>query len=269
MKTAEDLFGRDRALIGMVHLAALPGTPASSDPVAAIVERAVAEARLLAEAGFDALMLENMHDTPYLLRAVGPEIVAAMTAAAVAVHDAVDLPLGIQVLAGANRAAVAIAHAAGCGFVRAEGFVFAAVADEGLIAEADAGALLRYRRALGAEDVAILADVKKKHASHALTADVDLVETVRAAEFFRVDGVVVTGAATGRATDPEDLGRCREATRLPVVCGSGTRPDNVAAVFRHANAAIVGSAFKREGRWSEPPDPDRARALVAAAAAAR
>ena len=265
MKSAQELFGRDRALIGMVHLAPLPGTPRSADPVGAVVERAVSEATLLADAGFDALMLENMHDTPYLLREVGPEIVAAMTAAAAAVRAAIDLPLGIQVLAGANREAVAIAHATACQFVRAEGFVFASVADEGLMETADAGPLLRYRRAIGAGDVAVLADIKKKHSAHALTADVDIGETARAAEFFGVDGVIVTGAATGRATDVDELVQCRDATALPLIAGSGTTPDNVAAVFKHANAAIVGSWYKHDGRWSEAPDPERVRALVRAA----
>ncbi|MEM7311267.1 MAG: BtpA/SgcQ family protein [Planctomycetota bacterium] len=269
MKSPQELFGRERALVGMVHLGALPGTPRSADPVSALVERAVGEARLLADAGFDAVLLENMHDVPYLRRDVGPEIVAAMTAAATAVRAAIELPLGIQVLAGANREAVAIAHAAGCSFVRAEGFVFAAVADEGLLESADAGPLLRYRRAIGAEDVAILADVKKKHSSHALTADVGTAATAGAAEFFGADGVVVTGAATGAETDARELAECRAATSLPLVVGSGTTPDNVAELFRHADAAIVGSWFKRGGRWSEPPDPVRARRLVEAARASR
>jgi hypothetical protein len=268
MRSAQTLFGRDRALIGMVHLGALPGTPRSADPVGALVERAISEARLLADAGFDAVMLENMHDTPYLLRDVGPEIVAAMTAAAVGVRAAIDLPLGIQVLAGANHEAVAIAHASGCSFVRAEGFVFASVADEGVMATADAGPLLRYRRSIGAGEVAVLADIKKKHGSHALTADVDIAETARAAEFFDVDGVIVTGSTTGAPTDPDELARCRAATALPVVCGSGTTPDNIASVFAHADAAIVGSWFKQGGHWAEAPDPERARALVTARTAA-
>jgi membrane complex biogenesis BtpA family protein len=265
MRTARELFGRDRALVGMVHLAALPGTPRSTDPVGTIVERAVGEARLLADAGFDAVMLENMHDAPYLRRDVGPEIVAAMTAAAAAVRAAVDVPLGIQVLAGANREAIAIAHATGCQFIRAEGFVFASVADEGLMDEADAGPLLRYRRSIDAQTVAVLADVKKKHSSHALTADVDLEETVRAAEFCGVEGVIVTGTATGAPVDPAELERCRATTGLPLLCGSGTTPENVAAILAHADATIVGSWFKAGGRWSEAPDPERVRALVAAA----
>src|SRR6185295_17642379 len=111
-----------------------------------------------------------------------------------------SLPLGVQVLAGANKEALAVAHAAGCQFIRAEGFVFAHVADEGLMPEADAGSLLRYRRAIGAEHIAVLADIKKKHSSHAITADVDLAETAKAAEFFGAEGVVVTGTATGEPT---------------------------------------------------------------------
>ena len=264
VKTAKEIFGRERALVGMVHLPALPGTPRSTATVDEIVGRAVAEARLLQEAGFDAVALENMHDVPYLRHDVGPEIVAAMTAAAAAVRAAIGLPLGLQVLAGANHEAVAIAHATGCAFVRAEGLLFAAVADEGWM-DAEAGPLLRYRRSIGAANVAVLTDIKKKHSSHAVTADLPIEEVARAAEFFGLDGVVVTGEATGRATDLAELERCRGATRIPLVCGSGTTPENVAAVLIHADAAIVGSWIKREGTWANEPDPDRARALVAAA----
>lgn len=267
--TGAELFGRDRALVGMIHVAALPGTPRASLPVRAIAERAAAEARVLADAGFDALILENMHDVPYLRREVGPEIVAAMTAAGEAVRAAVDLPLGFQVLAGANRAAVAVAHAVGGRFVRVEGFVFASVADEGVLDEADAGPLLRYRRAIGAEAVRVVADVKKKHSAHAITADVDLPETARAAEFFGADGVVVTGTATGAPTDADDVAAVRAAIRAPVAVGSGVTPETAAMLLAHADALIVGSFFKEGGHWAAPPDAGRARELARAVEAAR
>jgi predicted TIM-barrel enzyme len=67
------------------------------------------------------LMLENMHDTPYLRGAVGPEIVAAMAILARSVKDASKLPCGVQILAGANREAMAVAHSAGLDFIRVEG----------------------------------------------------------------------------------------------------------------------------------------------------
>ena len=47
-------------------------------------------------------------------------------------------------------------------FIRAEGFVFSHVADEGLM-NACAGDLMRYRRSIGADNIMVFADVKKKH----------------------------------------------------------------------------------------------------------
>ncbi|MHC5114734.1 MAG: BtpA/SgcQ family protein [Planctomycetota bacterium] len=264
MTTAADIFSRDGALIGMVHVAALPGTPRHELSMDEITGRAVDDARKLVDAGFDALMIENMHDAPYLRKQVGPEIVAAMTAVGVAVQDVASVPLGIQVLAGGNREALAIAKAVGAGYIRAEGFVFASVADEGVLDEADAGPLLRYRRAIGADDIFILADIKKKHSSHALTADVDIASTAEAAAFFGADGVVVTGEVTGRAVETDDLGAVRGAVKIPVVVGSGVTPDNAEAMLAGADALIIGSWCKDNGVWSNEVDLRRAREIVAA-----
>ncbi len=255
-----EIFGVPRALIGMIHVQALPGTARGGRPVAEIAEQAAAEAHEYRDAGFHGLAIENMHDRPYLKGAVGPEIVAAMTAVGREVRRAVELPLGVQVLAGANREALAVALACGAAFVRVEGFVFAHVADEGLI-ESGAGELLRYRRAIGAGDVKVFADVKKKHSAHAVTADVDLVETARAAEFFLADGVIVTGAATGRAAEPGEVEAVRDAVGVPTLVGSGIDADNLHR-FAAAEALIVGSSVKRDGLWSNPLDPERTAALA-------
>jgi len=60
------LFEVPRALVGVVHTQALPGTPAAGCTVERIVETAVAEARVYASAGFHGLLIENTHDRPYL-----------------------------------------------------------------------------------------------------------------------------------------------------------------------------------------------------------
>ena len=244
----------------MIHVGALPGTPRSERTVAQLAAHAVEEARLLVECGVDAIILENMHDVPYLNREVGPEIVSAMTAIAVAVRAATKLPLGVQVLAGANCEALAVAHAAECQFIRAEGFVFAHVADEGLMPEADAGRLLRYRKAIGAANIAVLADIKKKHSAHAITSDIDLCETAHAAEFFGADGVIVTGTATGRAASPADVDAVCKAVKIPVLVGSGVTPDN-AREFSSAHGLIVGSYLKRDGHWANALDKHRVVAM--------
>lgn len=261
MSAISEIFHARRALIGMIHLLPLPGTPRAHLPIDAIVENAVHEARLYRDAGFTGLLIENMHDRPYEKGRVGPEIVAAMTAAGRAVRAAVDLPLGVQVLAGANREALAVALGCGAAFVRVEGFVFAHVADEGII-ESSAAELLRYRRQIGAEHIRVFADIKKKHSAHALTADVSLTETARAAEFFLADGVIISGAATGEETDPAEVEAVRRAVRLPVLVGSGVSVSNLAA-YAAADALIVGSSLKQDGVWSNPLAPERAAALVA------
>jgi len=257
------------SLIGMVHVGALPGTPHNCDPVSTIARQAAEEASILEEAGLDAVMIENMHDRPYMLREVGPEIVAAMAAVADAVRRAVSVPLGVQIVAGANRAALAVACACGASFIRAEGFVFAHVADEGLMAEADAAELLRYRRHIGAQHVAVLADIKKKHSSHAVTADVDVAETARAAEFFGADGVIVTGPTTAQPAAVEELRAARQAARVPVIVGSGVTAENLAVYWSNADALVVGSSIKHGGVWSNPVDPARVKALMTSVEALR
>jgi membrane complex biogenesis BtpA family protein len=128
--------------------------------------------------------------------------------------------------------------------------------------KAEAGELLRYRRAIGAQDVRVLADIKKKHASHVLTADVDIAETAEAAAFFGADGVIVTGTATGQPVDIGELEFVRSATRLPVLVGSGVTPESVPELLEYADGVIVGSWYKRGGVWSNGPDGARARKLA-------
>jgi uncharacterized protein len=250
-------------LIGVIHAQALPGTPGNRLAVSAIAKMATAEAETYAQAGFHGLILENTHDRPYVKgAAVGPEIVTALSVIGAEIRRATPLPLGIQVLAGANRAAVAAAHACGAAFVRVEGFVFAHVADEGLI-ESSAGDVLRCRRAIGADSVLVFGDIKKKHSAHAITADVDIVETAKAAEFFSIDGVVVSGPATGRPADPDEVHAVSSAVSVPTIIGSGITADNIVR-YRGADAFFVGSSVKSDGIWSSRLDASRTRAVVEA-----
>jgi membrane complex biogenesis BtpA family protein len=253
-------FGAPRALIGVLHVGALPGTPSALHSVDTLIEQTLVEARTYRDAGFTALILENMHDRPYLKGGVGPEITAAMTALAREAKRETGLAIGIQVLAGANREAIAIAQASSADFVRVEGFVFAHVADEGVI-ESCAGELLRYRRAIGAERVLVFADIKKKHSAHAITADVSVIETARAAEFFLADGVIVSGAATGVPASSEEVRDVARAVGVPVLVGSGITAGNLGR-YSTAHGFIVGSSAKQGGIWCNPLDSDAVRALA-------
>jgi uncharacterized protein len=100
--------------------------------------------------------------------------------------------------------------------------------------------------------------------------DVSLAETVKAAEFFGTDGVIITGVATGAPTEVNDVMAARKAvrqkkrskgrahylhlvfsfpsslfqTKLPVAVGSGVDPTNIAALWPYTDVFIVGSYIK-------------------------
>lgn len=258
---SESLFPESKPVIGVIHLGALPGTPMSKSSVAELTELALREARIYCDGGVDALIIENMHDTPYRRAAAGAEIVAAMAVIAHAVKTESKLPTGAQVLAAANTEAMAVAHAAGLDFIRAEGYAFAHVADEGLI-EASAAELLRYRKLIGAQCVEVWADIKKKHSSHAITADISLGEMAAAVEFMRGDAVIVTGSVTGEPPGAAAVREAKAHTSLPVLLGSGVNADNLADYYAMADGFIVGSFFKTDGHWANGVEPVRIQRLM-------
>src|SRR6185436_18088827 len=101
----------------------------------------------------------------------------------------------------------------------------------------------------------------KKHASHAITAEVDIVETAHAAAFFGASAVVVTGVATGRAADVAEVRAVAEGGGVPVFVGSGVTRENLADYASVADGLIVGSHFKKDGRWDETVDERRVHAF--------
>jgi membrane complex biogenesis BtpA family protein len=264
----ENLFPESKPVIAVIHLGALPGTPLSRLTVDDLTEQAVREALTYRAGGVDGIMIENMHDTPYQRGRVGPEIVAAMAVIGRAVRTESRLPTGVQVLAGANLEAISVAHAAGLDYIRAEGYAFAHVADEGLI-ESSAAKLLRYRKMIGADRVRVWADIKKKHSSHAITADVSIGETAAAVEFMRADALIVTGSVTGEPPRVEDALEAKAHSSLPVLLGSGVDADNAAEYCAIADGFIIGSAFKTDGLWSNTVELTRVERLMAAVSKAR
>lgn len=209
------------------------------------------EAALYKRHAIDAVMLENMHDLPYVQqRHLQPETVACMTRLALEIRSIMpaSTPCGIQILACGNREALAVAKAAGFQFIRAEGYVFAHIADEGFT-DATAGTLLRYRRNIEADDVLVFCDLKKKHSSHAITGDVSLLDTAHMAGFFLADGVVLTGTATGEPTSLLDVAAVCGHVDQPVLIGSGVTAANLEQYYGQADGLIVGSHFKEDGVW--------------------
>src|SRR5438128_2073133 len=200
---------KSKIVIGMLHLPALAGAPLAKLSLTKIRETLLRDAEVLSDGGVHGLMMENFGDVPFYPDRVPPQVIAQMTALACAVREHVDLPLGINVLRNDGRGALAVAHAVGANFIRVNVLCGARVADQGLI-QGIAHDLLRDRAILGATDIKIFADVDVKHsaalAERPLNDEVDdLVERALA------DAIVVSGAGTGKATDPGKAREVKEA----------------------------------------------------------
>ena len=252
------LFGKPKAIIGVVHSRPLPGAPAyEGEPMAAGYEYAVREAERYAAGGMDGVIVENHGDIPFAKpENIGPETAAVMAVMADRVGRAVGLPVGINVLANGAIIATAVAKAAGAAFIRVNQWANAYVANEGII-EGPAAKATRYRAWLHARGLKIFADVHVKHGAHAIVADRSIPELTRDAEFFDADVVIVTGQRTGDSAKMEEIAAVKGATALPVVVGSGVDADNIAGILSACDGVIVASSLKRDGVWWNEVDPDR------------
>ncbi len=250
------------ALIGMVHLKPLPGSPRYGGAMVSVIDAALHDAEALTRAGVDAMIIENFGDAPFPRGAAAPETVAAMAAVGAHITRDLGVPLGVNVLRNDGCAALGVALAIGAVFIRVNVLAWARLTDQGVI-EGDAASLQRARRALGAEQIQVLADVSVKHS--APLAPVSVTDEARdVVERALADAVIVTGGATSTAVDLDELRAVALATNAPVLAGSGVTVETAAQVRRLSAGAIVGSAMMRDGRPGGPIDPSRAQALVKA-----
>jgi uncharacterized protein len=257
------LFGVAKPLVGDIHLAPLPGAPRyRKEDMAAIIARAVTDAKVYEKGGMNGVIVENHGDIPFLKPAdIGPEIIAAMAVIATAVREAVGIPVGVNLLANAAIGSLAIAKASGARFIRVNQWVNAYVSNEGVI-EGESAKALRYRKMIDAEDVAIFADVHVKHGAHAIVGDRSVSEQARDVEFYDADVAIATGNRTGDSVPDEEIAAIRDGARLPIIAGSGVTAANARHVLGKLDGAIVGSSLKLDGVWWNRVELSRVEALV-------
>jgi membrane complex biogenesis BtpA family protein len=247
------------ALIGVIHLKPLPGSPHWGGDIEAVVKSAVADAKAFERGGADLLVIENFGDVPFTKSAVPPETVAAMAVAGAAVRAAVKLPIGFNVLRNDAHSALALCAACGGSFIRVNVHTGAMVTDQGLI-EGNAFETVRLLQRL-APGTEIFADVLVKHAAPLgdLSIEIAARDTV---ERGLANALVVSGTGTGVATEIEDVRRVRAACPgTPILLGSGVTAANVGGYLEFATGFIVGTSVKRGGNVANPVDEKRVAAL--------
>jgi uncharacterized protein len=260
MKTLVDTHRK--ILIGVVHLRPLPGAPRWGGDLKSIIKLAVNDAHAYERGGAHAIFIENFGDVPFTKSHVAPETIAVMSAAGVAIREAVKLPVGFNVLRNDACAALALCVACGGSFIRVNVHTGAMLTDQGLI-EGNAYETLRYRGRIcpGAQ---IFADVHVKHAVP--LGDWTIEDSARdTVERGLADALIVSGTGTGMAADISDVERVRNATpEAKILLGSGVTLANVRDYLRLADGVIVGTSLKVGGKLSNPVDHKRVAALVRA-----
>ena len=251
-------------LVGVIHLPPLPGSPRSQLTMSECVKRAVADATVLAESGYDAIIVENFGDTPFFAHKVPPITVAAMTACAGAVRSAFkDGWLGINVLRNDAEAALSIAACTNASFVRINVHTGARLTDQGII-EGDAATTMRLRRSLGASKVSIWADVDVKHSVRLGDARPIQQEVEDLTKRGMADVVLVTGDGTGKGVDFDKLMAVKKASDKPVLVASGATLESLAELARAADGVVVGSALRENSVPGGAIDAARAKEFAAA-----
>jgi hypothetical protein len=255
------LRGPRPVLIGVVHLAPLPGAPRYGGTMAGVLARARADAGALLEGGADALLVENYGDAPFWAGSVPPETVAALALALAEVRGlAGGRAVGVNVLRNDARAALGLCAATGAAFLRVNVHTGVMVTDQGLL-EGRAAETLRERAHL-APAALILADVHVKHASP--LGSESLTDAARdAVERGLADAVLVSGARTGEPPAVDALRGVRAAVAAPLLVASGLDESNARVLLPLVDGAIVGSALERGGRAGEPVELERVRRLRA------
>jgi membrane complex biogenesis BtpA family protein len=255
-----NLFSSARKiLIGVIHLQPLPGSPRWAGDLRQVLKHAVADARAYEAGGATALCIENFGDVPFSRNAVGPETVAAMSAAGQAVRDAISLPLGFNVLRNDPCAALALCAASNGVFIRVNVHTGAMITDQGVI-EGNAYETVRYRQRIS-PGALIFADVLVKHAVPMgdLPIEIAARDTL---ERGLADALIISGTGTGEAALVTDVQRVRRACpKAKILLGSGVTEKNLEQ-YRDADGFIVGTSLKRGGQLHAAVDARRVKAFV-------
>jgi membrane complex biogenesis BtpA family protein len=247
--------------IGMVHTLPLPGSYRGVYSMDEIIRCAVKDARALEDAGFDAVIVENLNDGPYEDGAMDTRKIAALSRVCSKVRDAISLPIGID-SCGDQLAGFGIGCVNGVTFIRLSYMVDLRVGAKGIVMP-NAGNAVMLRRRLGAEDIRILADIQVKH-TYPVFKDIGLEESAGWAMANMADALIVTGSETGKAASLEDLKRVKRIAKVPVIAGSGVDQSNVGLQYAVCDGSIVGTSLKATRNVADPIDAGLAQAFMKA-----
>jgi hypothetical protein len=260
MTWLKDVIGTEKAIIAMCHLLPLPGDPSYDKErgMDYVVEMARKDLHALQDGGVDAVMFSNEFSLPYLTN-VNPETVAAMARVIGELKAEIKIPFGVNVLWDAKKS-LDLAAATGALFVR-EIFTGVYASDFGLW-NTNVGDTVRHQHRIGAEHVKLLFNIVPEAAQYLASRDI---EGIAKTTVFnnRPDALCVSGLTAGAVTDSQILKRVKDAVPGTVVlANTGMRLENLEDQLAIADGAVVGTTFKRDGKFENHVDKERVKVFM-------
>lgn len=241
-------FGTHKPIIAMCHFQALPGDPYfdKDGGMRKVVDYAREEFLDLQAGGVDAVMFSNEFSLPYLTK-VNPETTAAMARVIGELMPEIKIPFGVNVLWD-PFASIDLAAATGALFIR-EIMSGVYASDFGLW-NTHTGEVARHKARLGMQDLKMLFNIVPEAAKYLV--DRDIADVAKSTVFnCRPDVLCVSGMTAGVSTDMGVLNRVKSAVPdTAVFANTGCRVNTIEEIFKIADGAVVGTTFKKDGKFA-------------------
>lgn len=260
MDWINNVFGTQKPIIAMCHLLPMPGDLYydADGGMQKVIDFAQRDLLALQEGGIDAVMFSNEFSMPYL-RKVKPETTACMARVIGELMSEIRIPFGVNVLWD-PYASIDLAAATGAKFIR-EIMSGVYASDFGLW-DTDAGEISRHRARLNQQNLKLLYNIVPESSAYLATRDI---ASIAKSTVFncRADVICVSGMTAGIGADMGILEKVKNAIPdTAVFANTGCKINTIESIFKIADGAVVGTTFKKDGKFENHVEKARVTAFM-------
>jgi len=257
MQWIEEVFYTKKPIIAMCHFQALPGDPEFDHKAGMemVVDLARQDLMALQNGGVDAVMFSNEFSLPYMT-SVDAITTASMARIIGELKSEIKVPFGVNVLWD-PIASIDLAAATGALFIR-EIITGVYASDFGLW-DTCVGRTVRHKHHVGRGDLKLLYNIVPEAARY--LGERDISDIAKSTVFNnRPDALCVSGLTAGAQADTQVMNLVKKAVPDTVVfCNTGMRLENVERQLSASDGAVVGTTFKKDGKFENLVDEARVR----------
>lgn len=252
-----DSLGKKKAILGMVHLGAMPGTPFYEEgSYEAAFDKALGDATALFEGGATGCLVQTVDRVYTTKDESDPARIAGVANIVRAIAQATgpDFQIGVQIMRNAIKASIAVAKVCDGTYVRCGALVGATMSAHGFV-ESNPLDVLTYRQQINAKHVKLIAEVDSMHFKWFGGKPVG--EVAQAARYVGAEAV-----SLGDPNDDTTIEMIRQVRKqvpgMPIILCGYTKFENAVRLLSEADGAFVGTVLEK-GKWGGPIDVDRVR----------